>query len=186
MAARRPRVSLTARPVYHGIINSKPTWTVHGAWLNWAVANAPTMIRHHCAAIFKEGLRQFSPKLTGALSRRWEVACLPNGTVRIRNKQVYAGWQQYRTRNKKYVNRGLTAAMPSVNQILLGQVDSRSARLSEQEGAVPQPSATFNRRLLALGHRNRAIRPGRTLARELGAANRAIAVANRTLGLIPK
>ena len=68
--------------------------------------------------VLEEGLRQASPKLTGKLSRRWVVAILANGTIRLRNRQDYAHYQDTETRNRGYIRRGVQNAVRILRKLV--------------------------------------------------------------------
>ena len=111
------------RLAYKGEVGSRLVWQVTGRNLAALVRQAPVIQRHRAAAILKENLRRVSPKKTGLLSRRWDVAFLPDGRIRLRNRQAYAEYQNTKTRNRNYIQRAIQNAMPAA--FLVGKLHHR-------------------------------------------------------------
>ena len=102
-------------------------------------------VRGAIAGLFKETLRQYSPKLTGRLSRRWKVDVLVNGTIRLQNPQNYAWYQDNRTRNRGYIMRGIKVALATAMRLVTTR--STVARVpGPLPGYIRQPVGTFDRR----------------------------------------
>ena len=97
--------------------------------------------RNYAAGIVKRALFDASPKKTGRLSRAWVVRWQRNGIMRLRNKRVYARYQDTRTRNRGYIRRGLNLALPLIQQA----VQLPHERTSRVRGARPGTLAVARR-----------------------------------------
>ena len=142
--------------VYGGKHGQEQQWLVIDPPLQSAIRNgADAQQRKRIAALIKEALRQLSPKLTGRLSLRWNVAVLATGQIRLRNRQPYAQYQNTRTRNKGYIRRAIARVMPFIGPVLSGTSRTTPANLGRGPrglgrglpGAIARPPATADRRV---------------------------------------
>ena len=122
------------------------------------------MARRRAALIIQEILRQLSPKLTGRLSRRWQVAILKSGIIRLRNPQPYTNYQNVQTRNRGFIQRALARAFSngSVTTALSGGVEPGvttrvlgTTRGRPRTGRRPAPDVVSQPRVTAVGRSRR-------------------------------
>lgn len=114
-------------------------WMVRDRVLTRLLTQATAAQRGRARAIIKEALRQYSPKLTGRLSKSWEVLANAQGRLIIRSKVEYSRYQNTEiARNRGYIQRALLAAKILLQRTLL-QGDAPPIR-----GAA-SPAATARR-----------------------------------------
>ena len=156
---------MAMRIVYKGMAGKQQEWLVVHEPLQVAIVNVgrgvvANDVRRNVADVFKESLRQLSPKLTGKLSRRWKVTVLANGMVRLRNPQLYAEYQNTKTRNKGFIRRGIQAGLRIVYRLLRDR--STVAKLPARfKGAIIQPLSTYQQGNTRGGGRPRFTSPRR-------------------------
>ena len=110
-------------------------WLVNFVGLGNQLRAASLSVKRRIARILQEMLRQFSPKLTGKLSKSWRAAVL-GPRARIWSAVVYCAWQNYETKNKGYVRRAMRAALPLVEKALANEPQDIEI---VRPGAIPVP-----------------------------------------------
>ena len=130
---------------YEGWVNKAQQWRVRYAGTAAYISASSPEQRRDAGFVIQELLRQYSPKLSGRLSRRWRVVVLKGqALVRLRNPQPYAHYQDVATRNRGYIRRALRAAWPDFYDIIVRDKPlDLGFLLQPRPGSTPQPLPTY-------------------------------------------